>query len=131
MKLLDILKELEKPKQIYAPGQGPSSDSDKLTIANLSPRDREKLFQQGTLMITLPTDPSRPETSISQVINLPKIDQIKREVLTNKKEFDVFMFSTDPDIKVIAKEINNLYNKLFRAMNALDKSIELKRKGRI
>jgi hypothetical protein len=59
------------------------------------------------------------------------MDQIKREVIQNKKEFDVFTFSSNPDIKNVAKEINTLYNKLFRAMNALDKMLELQRKGRI
>jgi len=43
----------------------------------------------------------------------------------------VFMFSTDPDIKAIAKEINKNFNQLYRAMNALDKSIDLKKRGRI
>lgn len=128
MKLIDILKELEKPKQIYA--DKPAGKE--ATIADLTPEERDELFKKGSIMINLPADPSRPEvTSASQVINLPKIDQIKRDIIKNKQEFDVFTFSPDPDIKEIAKEINSLHNKLFRAMNALDKTIDLKRKGRI
>jgi hypothetical protein len=44
---------------------------------------------------------------------------------------NIFCFISDEDIKSIAKEINGLYNKLFRAMNALDKTINLKKSGRI
>jgi hypothetical protein len=126
MKLIDILKELEKPKKIYA--DKPSGRE--LTIADLTPEERDELFTKGSIMI--PIDPSRPEvTSASQVINLPKMDQVKRDIIQNKKEFDVFTFSPDPDIKAVAKEINSLHNKLFRAMTALDKLIDLKKKGRI
>jgi hypothetical protein len=79
----------------------------------------------------MPADPNRPETSASQVINLPKMDQVKKDIIQYKKEFDVFMFSPDPDIKAIAKEINKNFNQLYRALNALDKSIDLKRRGRM
>jgi hypothetical protein len=126
MKLIDILKELNKPKKIY---QDPSKE---VTIADLSPEEKEELFTKGSIMVKLPPDPSRPNiSSASQVINLPKMDQIKREIIKNKQEFDIFTFSSDEDIKTIAKEINGLYNKLFRAMNALDKTIDLKKSGRI
>lgn len=127
MKLLDILQELDKPNKIYA-----DRDPNKpVTMADLTPEEYEELLKKGSILVKMPQDPNRPETISSQVINLPKIDQIKREVIQNKKEFDVFTFSANPDIKNVAKEINTLYNKLFRAMNALDKMLELQRKGRI
>ena len=128
MKLLDILQELDKPKQIYA--DRPAWKE--VTIADLTPEERDELFAKGSIMVNIPKDPNRPEvTSASQVINLPKMDQVKRDIIQNKKEFDVFTFSPDPDIKEVAKEINTLHNKLFRAMNALDKLIDLKRRGRV
>ena len=127
MKLIDILKELDKPKRIYA-DRDPNQD---ITMADLTPEEYKELLKRGSVLVKMPSDPNRPETSVSKVINLPKIDQIKREVIQNKKEFDVFTFSSNPDIKNVAKEINTLYNKLFRAMNALDKMLELQRKGRI
>ena len=127
MKLLDIIKELERPKQIYA-DRDPNKQ---ITIADLTPEERDELFAKGSLLIKMPTDPNRPETSASQVINLPKMDQIKKDIVQSKKEFDVFMFSPDPDIQAIAKEINKNFNQLYRAMNALDKSIDLKRRGRV
>ena len=127
MKLLDIIKELEKPKQIYA-DRNPNKQ---VTIADLTPEEKDELFANGSLLVKMPADPNRPETSASQVINLPKMDQVKKDIIQYKKEFDVFMFSSDPDIKAIAKEINKNFNQLYRAMNALDKSIDLKRRGRV
>jgi hypothetical protein len=127
MKLLDIIKELEKPSKIYA-DRDPNKQ---ITIADLTPEERDELFAKGSLLVKMAADPNRPETSASQVINLPKMDQIKKDIIQSKKEFDVFMFSPDPDIKAIAKEINKNFNQLYRAMNALDKSIDLKRRGRI
>ena len=128
MKLLDILKELDKPEKIYQ-GREPGKE---ITMADLTPEEKDELFKKGSVMVKMAPDPNRPDvTSASQVINLPRIDQVKREIIKNKQEFDVFTFSSDEDIKTIAKEINNLYNKLFRATNALDKTIELKRRGRI
>jgi hypothetical protein len=127
MKLLDIIKELEKPKKIYAD----KPTDRKITIADLSPEEKEDLFKQGSLAIPVPSDPSRPETSISQVINLPRIDQVKRDIIKNKKEFDAFKFSSNEQIKDVAKKINKLHNELFTAMDALGKLLDLQRQGRI
>jgi hypothetical protein len=111
MKLVDILNEI--------------------TIADLSPEQKKELYKNGSLLVPLPSDPDRPETTASQVINLPKMDQVKKDIIQNKREFDVFMFSSNPDIKNTAKEINKFYNQLFRAMNALDKLTQLQNQGRI
>ena len=127
MKLLDIIKELEKPKKIYA--DKPADR--KITIADLSPEEKENLFKQGSLAVPIPPDPNRPETSISQVINLPRIDQVKRDIIRNKKEFDAFKFSSNEQIKDVAKKINKLHNELFTAMDALGKLLDLQRQGRI
>ena len=127
MKLLDIINELEKPKKIYA-DRDPEKE---ITMADLTPEEYDELLKKGSLLVKLPQDPNRPETTSSKVINLPKIDQVKRDVIQNKKEFDVFTFSSNPQIKDVAKEINNLHNKLFRALNALDKLLELQKRGRI
>jgi hypothetical protein len=126
MKLIDILSELDRPQQIYAtrePGK-------ELTLADLRPEELEDLFKQGSIMVPI-SDPSRPGASASQVFYLPKMDQVKRDIIQNKREFDVFTFIKDQDIKETAKEINRLYNKLYRTMDALDKLIKLKRSGRI
>ena len=127
MKLLDIINELEKPKKIYA-DRDPEKE---ITMADLTPEEYDELLKKGSLLVKLPPDPNRPETTVSKVINLPRIDQVKKDIIQNKKEFDVFTFSQNPQIKDIAKEINNLHNKLFRALNALDKLLELQKRGRI
>lgn len=127
MKLLDIINELEKPSKIYA-DRDPKKE---ITIADLTPEEYDELLKKGSLLVKLPPDPERPDTVVSKVINLPKIDQVKKDIIQNKKEFDVFTFSKNEDIKNVAKEINNLHNKLFRALNALDKLLELQKMGRI
>jgi hypothetical protein len=127
MKLLDIIKELDRPKQIYQT----KKPSGELNISDLTPEEREKLLQQGTLMLPLPQDPNRPETIGSQVINLPKIDQVKREIIKNKREFDAFKFSSNEQVKDVAKKINKLHNELFTAMDALGKLLDLQKQGRI
>ena len=127
MKLLDIIKELEKPKKIYAD----KPTDRKITITDLSPEEKEDLFKQGSLAVSMPPDPDRPETSRSQVINLPRIDQVKRDIIRNKKEFDAFKFSSNEQIKDVAKKINKLHNELFTAMDALGKLLDLQRQGRI
>ena len=127
MKLLDIIKELEKPEKIYAD----KPVGKEITIADLTPEEIEDLLKKGSLMIDLPSDPNRPETSISQVINLPRIDQVKRDIIKNKKEFDAFKFSSNEQIKDVAKKINKLHNELFVAMDALGKLLDLQKQGRI
>ena len=126
MKLIDIIAELDKPTQIYADRES----GKELTLADLRPEELEDLFKKGSIMIPI-SDPSRPGASASQVFYLPKMDQVKRDIVQNKKEFDVFTFIKDQDIKETAKEINKLYNKLYRTMDALDKLIKLKKSGRI
>jgi hypothetical protein len=126
MKLIDIIAELDKPTQIYADRES----GKELTLADLRPEELEDLFKKGSIMIPI-SDPSRPGASASQVFYLPKMDQVKRDIIQNKREFDVFTFIKDQDIKETAKEINKLYNKLYRTMDALDKLIKLKRSGRI
>jgi hypothetical protein len=126
MKLIDIIAELDKPTQIYADRES----GKELTLADLRPEELEDLFKKGSIMVPI-SDPSRPGASASQVFYLPKMDQVKRDIVQNKREFDVFTFIKDQDIKETAKEINKLYNKLYRTMDALDKLIKLKRSGRI
>ena len=127
MKLIDILKELDKPSKIYA-DRDPNKQ---VTMADLTPEEYEELLKKGSILVKMPQDPNRPETTSSQVINLPKIDKIKKDVIQNKREFDIFTFSSNPEIKAVAKEINKLHNQLFRAMNALDKLLDLQKRGRI
>jgi len=126
MKILDILEALEKPKNVYS-GRDPNIP---ITIDDLTPEERDELFKKGTLLIKI-NDPSRPDVSASQVITLPKIDQIKKDITQNKKEFSIFTFSPNATISAVAEEINVVYNRLYKAMDALDKLLKLQKQGRL
>jgi hypothetical protein len=115
MKLKNILKELEKPEKIY---QKPE-DEDARVKADLSPEQKAKLFDQGFLVMG------------SKVINLPQIDQKQKDIIKSKREFDIFKFYPDDNIKRIANEINKTHNTLYKLMDALNKLIELKKSNRI
>ena len=113
IKLIDILNELEKPSQIYSPGQ---------KLGN------EPLIQRGFELTQSEVDPETG-TVTSTVKYLPKFEQIRREVLKMRKEFQPFKYSSNPDIAKIAKDINTNMTKLSQMIFALDKMVELQRKG--
>jgi hypothetical protein len=113
IKLIDILNELEKPSQIYAPGQKPGN---------------EPLIQRGFELTSSEVDPETG-TVTSTVKYLPKFEQVRREVLKMRKEFQPFKYSSNEDIAKIAKDINTNMTKLSQMIFALDKMVELQRKG--
>jgi hypothetical protein len=88
----------------------------------------EDLMQQG---YKLGTPTINPETgaSMSTVTYLPKFEQLRREIIKMRKEFQPFKFSSNEDIAGVAKEINTNMTKLSQMIFALDKMIELQRKG--
>jgi len=112
IKLIDILNELEKPSQIYSPGQKP---------------DDEPLIQRGFELASSEVDPETG-TVTSTVKYLPKFEQIRRDVLKMRKEFQPFRYSSNPDIAKVAKDINTNMTKLSQMIFALDKMVELQRK---
>jgi hypothetical protein len=112
IKLIDILNELEKPSQIYSPGQKPGN---------------EPLIQRGFELTSSEVDPETG-TVTSTVKYLPKFEQIRREVLKMRKEFQPFKYSSNPDIAKVAKDINTNMTKLSQMIFALDKMVELQRK---
>jgi len=113
IKLADILAELEKPSQIYAPGAQPEKGDD--------------ITQKG---FTLGKPEIDPETGTvtSTVTYLPKFEQIRRDVLKMRKEFQPFKFSSNEDIAKLAKDINTNMTKLSQMIFALDKMVELQKK---
>ena len=113
IKLIYILNELEKPSQIYAPGQKPGN---------------EPLIQRGFELTSSEVDPETG-TVTSTVKYLPKFEQIRRDVLKMRKEFQPFKYSANPDIAKLAKDINTNMTKLSQMIFALDKMVELQRKG--
>ena len=85
------------------------------------------LMQQGFKLGKPEIDPETG-TSSTTVTYLPKFEEIRRQILTMRKEFQPFKFSSNPDIAGVAKDINTNMTKLSQLIFALDKMIELQRK---
>ncbi len=118
MKLLDIIQELQKPEQIYNP-EYEDSEEDIDDISKLSPAQRKELFKKGVLIIG------------DNVFYSPKLDKMKKNIIASKKEFQVFKYYPDDNIREMAKEITNLHNELFSKIRALDTVIELKKSNKL
>jgi hypothetical protein len=115
IKLINLIQELEKPKQIYNPGKESNFVDD-------------TFFQQG---FKLSEPEVNPETGtvVSTVKYLPRFESIRKDILRQRKEFQAFKFSSNPDIAKLAKDINTNMTKLAQMIFALDKMVELQRKG--
>ena len=85
------------------------------------------LMQQGFKLGEPTIDPETGASSTS-VTYLPKFEEIRRQILTMRKEFQPFKFSANEDIAKVSKEINTNMTKLSQLIFALDKMIELQRK---
>jgi hypothetical protein len=116
IKLIDLL-ELEKPTNIYAPGEEPGDAPEKDLM--------QKGFKLGKATID-------PETgaSITSVEYLPEFETVRRQILKMRKEFQPFKYAADENVAKIAKEINSNMTKLSQLIFALDKMVELQRKNK-
>jgi hypothetical protein len=114
IKLQDLL-ELEKPKNIYAPGQ---------ELGNAPEAD---LMKQGFKLGKATIDPETG-ASVTDVTYLPAFESIRRQALTMRKEFQPFKFSANEDIAKVAKDINTNLTKVSQLIFALEKMIELQNK---
>jgi len=73
-----------------------------------------------------------PETgaSMTTVTYLPKFEQIRKDIINMRKEFQPFKFSQNTDVASLAKDINTNLTKLSQMIFAIDKMIELQRKSK-
>lgn len=69
-------------------------------------------------------------TSTTTVTYLPKFEQIRRDIINMRKEFQPFKFSQNADVAGLAKDINTNLTKLSQMIFAIDKMIELQRKSK-
>ena len=71
-----------------------------------------------------------PETgaSVTDVTYLPAFENIRRQALSMRKEFQPFKFSANEDIAKVAKDINTNLTKVSQLIFALEKMIELQNK---
>jgi hypothetical protein len=88
----------------------------------------DELMKQGFKLGKATIDPETG-ASTTTVTYLPKFEQIRREIIKLRKEFQPFKFSSNPDIAGLSKDINTNLTKLSQMIFALDKMIELQRKG--
>ena len=116
IKLRDLL-ELEKPTNIYAPGEEPGDAPEKDLM--------QKGFKLGKATID-------PETgaSITDVTYLPAFETLRRQTIRMRKEFQPFGFSSNEDIAKVAKGINTNLTKVSQMIYALEKMIELQNKNK-
>jgi hypothetical protein len=113
IKLTDLLNEIDKPSRIYV-SEPPETGG-------------EEMMQQGFKLGTPEIDPETGTVTTS-VKYLPKFEQVRRDVLKMRKEFQPFKYSSNPDVAKLAKDINTNMTKLSQMIFALDKMVELQRK---
>ena len=116
IKLIDLL-ELEKPTNIYIPGEEPGDAPEK------------DLMQKGFKLGKAEIDPETG-ASVTNVTYLPAFETIRRQTLSMRKEFQPFKFSANEDIAKIAKNINTNLTKVSQMIFALEKTIELQNKSK-
>jgi len=87
----------------------------------------ETLMQQGFKLGKATVDPETG-ASVTDVTYLPEFENIRRKILTMRKEFQPFKFSANEDIAKVAKDINTNLTKVSQLIFALEKMIELQNK---
>ena len=87
----------------------------------------EELMQKG-FKLGKPTVDPETGASITDVTYLPAFEQIRRNILTMRKEFQPFKYAADENVAKVAKEINTNMTKLSQLIFAMDKMIELNKK---
>ena len=89
----------------------------------------DELMQKGFKLGQATVNPETGTVS-TDVTYLPAFEQIRRQALTMRKEFQPFKFSANEDIAKVAKDINTNLTKVSQLIFALEKMIELQRKSK-
>jgi hypothetical protein len=113
IKLTDLINELEKPENIYNPGYGPEKTDD--------------FLKQGFRTKQSSVNPETG-TVTSDVEYLPAFEQVRRDLLKYRKEFQPFKYHPNESIAKSAKDLNTLLTKAANLVFALDKMVELTKK---
>jgi hypothetical protein len=87
----------------------------------------ETLMQQG-FKLSKPTIDPETGASVTDVTYLPEFENIRRKILSMRKEFQPFKYAADENVAKVAKEINTNMTKLSQLIFAMDKMIELNKK---
>jgi hypothetical protein len=87
----------------------------------------DTLMKQGFKLGKATVDPETG-ASVTDVTYLPAFEQIRRQALSMRKEFQPFKFSANEDIAKVAKDINTNLTKVSQMIFVLEKMIELQNK---
>jgi hypothetical protein len=87
----------------------------------------DTLMKQGFKLGKATVDPETG-ASVTDVTYLPAFEQIRRQALSMRKEFQPFKFSANEDIAKVSKDINTNLTKVSQLIFALEKMIELQNK---
>jgi hypothetical protein len=104
--------------------------TDLLEVYVQSPDSEEgddTLMKQGFKLGKATVDPETG-ASVTDVTYLPAFEQIRRQTLSMRKEFQPFKFSANEDIAKVSKDINTNLTKVSQLIFALEKMIELQNK---
>ena len=93
------------------------------------PESSDDMLNKGFKLSEPEIDPETG-TSTTTVTYLPKFEQIRKDIIKMRKEFQPFKFSQNTDIAGLAKDINTNLTKLSQMIFAIDKMIELQKKSR-
>jgi hypothetical protein len=113
IKLIDLL-ELEKPTNIYTPGEEPGDAPEK------------DLMQKGFKLGKATIDPETGK-SFSDVEYLPEFDKIKMDIGNFAKTFRTYKFSADPDIASVATKLVTSLNKADQLTTVLNNMVKNRR----
>jgi hypothetical protein len=89
----------------------------------------DELTQKGYKLSKPEIDPETG-ASVSKVEYLPRFEEIRKDLMQKRKEFQAFKFSSNPDVAKISKDINTGLTKISQLIFALDKMIELQQKSK-
>jgi hypothetical protein len=89
-----------------------------------APTPDDDFLKKGFKLGQSETDPTTG-TITTNVEYLPEFENIRRNLVSYRKEFQPFKYSANADVAKISKEINTLLTKAGQAIFALDKMIEL------
>lgn len=112
IKLQDLINELDKPQDVYSPGEGPETDS---------------FSKQGFRLKGTTVDP-KTGTSSSTVEYEPDIKKIARSLEKYRDEFRIVSKSNVSDIKELAENINVALHRIAKATYRLNEMIQYNKK---
>jgi hypothetical protein len=113
IKLTDLINELGKPENIYAPGVNPEAPSD-------------DFLQKGFRLKGTTVDPETGK-SFSDVEYLPEFDKIKMDIGNFAKTFRTYKFIADPDIASVATKLVTALNKADQLTTVLNNMVKNRR----